>query len=327
MSSARARCGSQIATSSQRWSRLYPGRWAKRAQAPAPNTATRTRGLGGIYATNVFPARALDSLVPLGELSRSSVLGSRPSVMEHTSRRRFLAALGGGATALWFADHLGAVEDAARHAEHSMRRRSDELSEVWSFQSPEGRTAEAIGARIIPTTTAPRRVKRGPSIQMLLDRHAAGGDARRAGRAAGCQGYCLQLPGAGASPPNERHQSDLRGAQRARSQHPATLRRRRVLEPDVWRTELLGGSREADPRRRISAVGTMTGRGAPPALGTTHERSKPLGASSSRTRWTSRHRSGAAGGGGGSSACRHVGRCDGAGRTRRAATFITMTSR
>lgn len=69
--------------------------------------------------------------------------------MEHSSRRRFLAALGGGATALWFADHLGAVEDAARHAEHSME--GDGQRTLTFFTPAEARTAEAIGARIIPS--------------------------------------------------------------------------------------------------------------------------------------------------------------------------------
>ena len=74
--------------------------------------------------------------------------------MEHnSSRRRFLVALGGGATALWFADHLGAVEDAARHAAHSMDGDAarDAQRGFEFFTAAEARTADAIGARIIPS--------------------------------------------------------------------------------------------------------------------------------------------------------------------------------
>jgi gluconate 2-dehydrogenase subunit 3-like protein len=70
----------------------------------------------------------------------------------HSSRRHFLAALGGGATALWFADHLGAVEDAARHAEHSMGDGEHDAQRGFEFFTPaEARTADAIAARIIPS--------------------------------------------------------------------------------------------------------------------------------------------------------------------------------
>ncbi len=63
----------------------------------------------------------------------------------HTSRRRFLAALGTGATALWFVDHLDAVEEATAHAASESGQRRLEF-----FTPAEARDAEAIAARIIP---------------------------------------------------------------------------------------------------------------------------------------------------------------------------------
>ena len=65
------------------------------------------------------------------------------------SRRHFLAALGGGATALWFADHLGALEAAASHAEHMQGQTGQRRFEF--FTPADARIAEAIGARIFPS--------------------------------------------------------------------------------------------------------------------------------------------------------------------------------
>lgn len=66
----------------------------------------------------------------------------------YTSRRRFLAALGTGATALWFVDHLALVQEAAAHAEHAGNDRGQRRLEF--FTPAEARDAEAIAARVIP---------------------------------------------------------------------------------------------------------------------------------------------------------------------------------
>ena len=67
---------------------------------------------------------------------------------QNSSRRHFLAALGGGATALWFADHLGALEAAASHAEHMEGQTGQRSFEFFTLA--DARIAEAIGARIFP---------------------------------------------------------------------------------------------------------------------------------------------------------------------------------
>jgi gluconate 2-dehydrogenase gamma chain len=70
--------------------------------------------------------------------------------MRHdSSRRRFLAALGSGATALWFADNLAALEDVAGHAEHSA---AQPAKRRWEFFTvAESRVADAVASRIIPS--------------------------------------------------------------------------------------------------------------------------------------------------------------------------------
>lgn len=64
-------------------------------------------------------------------------------------RRRFLAALGGGATALWLGDHLIAVDDAAAHA--GAHAQSPQPRRFEFFTAAEARTAEAVAGRIFPS--------------------------------------------------------------------------------------------------------------------------------------------------------------------------------
>jgi gluconate 2-dehydrogenase gamma chain len=64
-------------------------------------------------------------------------------------RRRFLAALGGGATALWLGDHFIAIEDAAAHA--GAHAQSAQPRRFEFFTAAEARSAEAVAARIFPS--------------------------------------------------------------------------------------------------------------------------------------------------------------------------------
>jgi hypothetical protein len=49
-----------------------------------------------------------------------------------SSRRRFLAVLGSGATALWFADNLSTLGDVARHTDHGMAQPAQRRLEFFS---------------------------------------------------------------------------------------------------------------------------------------------------------------------------------------------------
>ena len=54
--------------------------------------------------------------------------------MEHdSSRRRFLAALGTGATALWFADNFAVLGDVAGHGRHDAAQPTQRR---WRFAPP-----------------------------------------------------------------------------------------------------------------------------------------------------------------------------------------------
>ena len=69
--------------------------------------------------------------------------------MEHdSSRRRFLAALGSGATALWFADNFSELGDAARHSDHAMAQPAQRRLEF--FSAADARVVDAIASRILP---------------------------------------------------------------------------------------------------------------------------------------------------------------------------------
>lgn len=93
--------------------------------------------------------------------------------MSHeSSRRTFLAALGGGAAALWFADHLGAVEDAARHADHAMDGERDAQRGFEFFTPAEARTVEAVAGRIIPNDDGTPGAREAGAV-FFIDRVAA----------------------------------------------------------------------------------------------------------------------------------------------------------
>ncbi len=89
-----------------------------------------------------------------------------------SSRRRFLAALGGGATALWFADHLGVVEDAAQHAEHVVEGQQATQRGYEFFTPAEARTVDAIAGRIIPNDDGTPGAREAGAVY-FIDRVAA----------------------------------------------------------------------------------------------------------------------------------------------------------
>jgi gluconate 2-dehydrogenase gamma chain len=66
-----------------------------------------------------------------------------------SSRRRFLAVLGSGATALWFADNLSTLGDVARHTDHGMAQPAQRRLEF--FSAAEARVVDAIASRILPS--------------------------------------------------------------------------------------------------------------------------------------------------------------------------------
>ncbi len=65
-----------------------------------------------------------------------------------SSRRRFLAALGTGATALWFSDNFAALGDVARHADHATAQPTPRRLEF--FSASDARVVDAIASRILP---------------------------------------------------------------------------------------------------------------------------------------------------------------------------------
>jgi len=75
--------------------------------------------------------------------------GSKFLMRHDSSRRRFLAALGSGATALWFADNISALGDVARHTDHAMSQPAKRKLEF--FSASDARVVDAIASRILPS--------------------------------------------------------------------------------------------------------------------------------------------------------------------------------
>lgn len=92
--------------------------------------------------------------------------------MEHdSSRRRFLAELGSGATALWFADNFTVLGDLAGHADHA----TTQPRRVEFFTAAEVRAADAIAARIIPNDDGTPGAHEADAVYFMdrvLARHA-----------------------------------------------------------------------------------------------------------------------------------------------------------
>ncbi|MGH7711183.1 MAG: gluconate 2-dehydrogenase subunit 3 family protein, partial [Gemmatimonadaceae bacterium] len=91
---------------------------------------------------------------------------------QDSSRRRFLAALGGGAAALWFVDRFDAIEDAAAHAEHATQAASTTQRRFEYFTAAEARVADAIGARIMPSDDGTPGAREAGAVY-FMDRIAA----------------------------------------------------------------------------------------------------------------------------------------------------------
>jgi len=75
--------------------------------------------------------------------------GSKFLMTHDSSRRRFLAALGTGATALWFADNFAVLGDVAGHGDHGAAQPAQRRLEF--FSASEARVVDAIASRIIPS--------------------------------------------------------------------------------------------------------------------------------------------------------------------------------
>ncbi|MEW5916500.1 MAG: gluconate 2-dehydrogenase subunit 3 family protein [Gemmatimonadota bacterium] len=90
--------------------------------------------------------------------------------MENSATRRsFLLALGGGASALWFADSIGAVQDAAAHAQHAL---TEQQRRFEFFTAVEARVAEGVAARILPNDDGTPGAREAGAVY-FMDRIAA----------------------------------------------------------------------------------------------------------------------------------------------------------
>ncbi len=161
---------------------------------------------------------------------RSKVKGQ--SMHYDESRRRFLMALGGGATALWLADHFGAVEDAVAHT-HDAQQASQRRLEF--FTASEARVAEAIGARILPSDDGTPGAREAGALY-FMDRIAGKhlpADQRQVVR----EGLATLAKDTAAKHPGARDFAALT------SEQQDTLLKERETTPffDVMRTLTLGG--------------------------------------------------------------------------------------